>query len=465
MLRITRDDIQRIGDEATLLHFLEEKLNLPIPEGLTLEDITIKFAKFALGLSGAVANQVLDCQELSVLPGKPSGIILIRFNSESGYAETLRAIAESLDRPGRNPASLRFICMNEYCQPFAFAYFSDSEPKDWQSAVLNIRAWTQDNTHIHTSSEHELPVNFFAEKSSVEFEDNAEDKVEINELSVIEPISPDGLLSKLENIGTPLGRHEEILIGITPGYVRAFVINEYTYTYKQMLDEDSEDIKIIKRLPEPNRKWRCGSAQHLICIPSSKIWKWPWSDAKSELEAEHIFAANYPAISAHLKRHKTRLKNRSIAHQGEFYWELAPKKLFSMTEESKIIYKTRSHSMQATYDDLQGFPLSASFLIPTTDLSLLAILNSKLFDWFAQRKYQYLKIKALDFAKKNMVKAPIAPRTEAQKAELSGLVQQILGDPDSPKVSDIEREIDQLVYKLYELTPAEIALIEEETNQ
>ena len=27
---ITRDDIQRVGDEETLLHFLKEKLNLPI---------------------------------------------------------------------------------------------------------------------------------------------------------------------------------------------------------------------------------------------------------------------------------------------------------------------------------------------------------------------------------------------------------------------------------------------------
>ena len=59
-----------------------------------------------------------------------------------------------------------------------------------------------------------------------------------------------------------------------------------------------------------------------------------------------------------------------------------------------------------------------------------------------------------------MVKAPIASRTEEQKAELSDLVQQILDDPYNFEVPDIEREIDQLVYKLYELTPAEIALIE-----
>ncbi len=461
---ITREDIQRIGDEDTLLHFLEEKLNLSIPEGLPLEDITTKFGKHALGLSGVVANQVLDCQELSVSSGKSSGIILIRFNSESGYTEALRVVAEGLDRLGRNPMDLRFICMNEYFRPFAFSNFEGSESQDWQTAVLNIRVWTQENTHIHTSSEHELPVNFFCEEFSIESGNNTKDKIEINEFDVIESTSSASLLTKLEGNGTPLSTHEEILIGITPGYTRAFVINEYTY--KQILDEDSESIRLIKRLPEPNQKWRCDSA-YLICIPSSKIIQWPWSEAKNELEAEHIFAANYSAVSTHLKRYKIRLENRSPVHQGEFYWELAPRNLFSMTENPKIMYKTLSPSMQATYDDLKGLPLSTSFLIPTTDLSLLAVLNSKLFNWYAHKKFRSPdpKIKALAFTKQNMVKAPIALRTEEQKAELLGLVQQILDTPDSPKIPDIEREIDQLIYKLYELTDAEIALIEEESNK
>jgi hypothetical protein len=38
-------------------------------------------------------------------------------------------------------------------------------------------------------------------------------------------------------------------------------------------------------------------------------------------------------------------------------------------------------------------------------------------------------------------------------------------NPNNLEVHNIEREIDQLVYELYELTPAEIALIEEETSQ
>ena len=38
---ITRDDIQRIGDEDTLIHFLEEKLKLPIPEKASLAQIAL----------------------------------------------------------------------------------------------------------------------------------------------------------------------------------------------------------------------------------------------------------------------------------------------------------------------------------------------------------------------------------------------------------------------------------------
>ncbi len=120
--------------------------------------------------------------------------------------------------------------------------------------------------------------------------------------------------------------------------------------------------------------------------------------------------------------------------------------------------------MRAAYDLSCKFLYAATLFIPTTDLSVLAILNSKLFNWYAQNKFSNPQNKQLSFTKKNMVEAPIAPRMEEQKVELSDLVQQILDASDSPKVSDIEREIDQLVYKLYELTDAEIALIEEETN-
>ena len=492
MLRITRDDIQRIGDEATLLHFLEEKLNLPIPEGLTLEDITIKFAKFALGLSGAVANQVLDCQELSVLPGKPSGIFLIRFDSESGYAETLRAIAESLDRPGRNPASLRFICMNEYCQPFAFAYFNSSQSKDWQSAVLNIRAWTQENTHIHTSSEHELPRGFFSVSEDGgnplgknvppdEPEKNREisppeDQGSVSQSSR-ESTSPDGLLTKLENIGTPLGQQAEIHSGhrIQPGCKDAFVLGKSKY--QQLVNADPKSKELIKPVVRtlPESRWK-PERKHLILIFSSEFFKeWPWSDANNETKAEQIFSKTYPVISKHLYNYRNRLKDRAASSKGKFYWELptcepTPEQ-HPEFYQPKIIYHADGMSLSAGYDKSGSFILgNYTPFIPTEDLSLLAILNSKLFHFYAKAKFQaefkrVMPENYLTFKKENMVTFPIANRTKTQKAELSDLVQQILDAPNSPAVPALEEEINMLVYDLYQLTAVEIALIEEETNK
>lgn len=443
---ITRDDIQRIGDEDTLLHFLEEKLNLPIPKGLPFEDITTKFAKFALGLSGVVTSQVLDCQELIVLPRESSGIILIRFNSELGYAEVLRLVAEGLGKLGHNPADLRFICMNEYFQPFAFANFNDSESKDWQTAILNIRAWTQENTHIHTSVEHELPTDFFP-------------NVSINQPIV--STSPGVLLAKLENIGIPLSRDVDIYRGISLGYKKAFVINQ---DISEQLVKDPNSKELIKVFPDEVEKWRW-KPRNIIYIPSSKNKEWPWSGITNEREAEQVFKKVYPAISTRMKKKKKRLKEAKI--QVEFYWEFPATPKYEKLKQPKIIFLGNDTSMRAAYDASCKFLYAAAVFIPTEDYSLLAILNSKLFDWYARKKFRAKdpKIKALAFKKENMEKAPIAPRTKKQEAELSDLVQQILDDPNSPKVRDLEREIDQLVYRLYDLTPAEIALIEEETNK
>ena len=60
-----------------------------------------------------------------------------------------------------------------------------------------------------------------------------------------------------------------------------------------------------------------------------------------------------------------------------------------------------------------------------------------------------------------MRNVPIADRTAEQKAEVSRLVEQILVDPQSDGVREIEREINELVYQLYGLTDAEIELIKQ----
>ena len=474
---ITRDDIQSINDAASLMQFLDEKLGLPIPEGLNLRQIVTDFSPYSLGLSRDIANVVLDCQEISVSPGEPSGIFLIRFGDEPDYAEIVRRVSVALDRRGRNPGDFRFICAGENYQPFAFAYFSDSAEGDWQNAELTVFSWIETKTVVHTGAKHELPDVFFPEppssKSESEHAENFDETEADYEKEVVHPDdsdnrsgdnrvpspTPDSLLAKLQEVGTLLRHHVNIYSGVHTGYRQAFVIEDAS-TYERMLSEHPSSAAIIKPMVDvPSRKKWKAESKHLIYIPSGRNRQWPWSGALNESEAEQIFADAYPAVHEHLNNYRDDLKSRT--QQGEFYWESPSSKRSDLLEHPKIIYPySRGNSMRACYEESGAFILTPSFFIPTEDLSLLAVLNSKLFSWWARSECLAPRGNRLDFKKGTMEVFPVAKRTEEQKSALARYVQLILEDPDSHEVLAHEEEIDALVYNLYRLTPAEIALIE-----
>ena len=515
---ITQDDIQGIGDEETLLHFLQEKLNLSISEGATLEQIALPLPLPFLGIDESIAEQIRDCRDLSGNPKKSSGRrrpFLIRFRSKQNYPEILRDVANSLSQKYADPADLFFICATESFQPFAFAYFNDSSAGDWSTSPLTLLAWTQKNTYIHTSYEHELSASFFTHESSVEFDGVSDDNIDFEEekgfsekdvpsnetevnaeddplkklgdapldraakrtssgyvyptLGIIQ--TPDHtdhrvkrtssrcLLAKLENSGTPL-EHFNIYDGITVRYPEAFLISEPQH--RELIDADTKSCMLIKSQLQLNLKWRATSTS-LICIPNSDEKSWPWSDSESVVKAEEIFAKHYPAIRGHLRNYRDEL--RTPNYKGKFYWELPSYKYYSELRKSKIVCPYTGNSMRACYDQSGAVVLKPAFFIPTESLSLLAILNSTLFDWYAKTKYQEKSKGPIEFKQSNIASFPVAAETIEQKAELSNLVQQILNSSDSPEVPAIERKIDALVYKLYDLTASEIELIEEESNQ
>ncbi len=134
-------------------------------------------------------------------------------------------------------------------------------------------------------------------------------------------------------------------------------------------------------------------------------------------------------------------------------------------EKPKIIYRRIAQSLDAIYDTVGSYGLDTTFFIPTKDLSLLAILNSRLFDWYARHKVLPLNDPwaggGLQFFAQYMEKVPIAERTTEQKIALSELVERILEDPNGDQVREIEQEIDTLVYELYGLTDDEIELIQQ----
>ena len=457
---ITRDDIQGIGDAASLMQFLDEKLGLPIREDAIFERIALPLPLPFLGLDDSVAEQVQDCYEIRIRPGGTSRDrkpFLVRFRKKAGYPGVLRQVRDGLQQQGYDPANCRFICTSEDFQPFAIAYFSESAPEDWQSAELTIRSWTEENTSIHTAYEHNL-ANLFLQEDPV-VPDPEPNPIQPSPVPS-EPPSRNGLLDKLRNVGAPLSRHWNVFGGIVTGCDRAYVID--ASKRRELIDIDSnssELIKVLNRVPR-RIKWRAAT-EYLIYIPSSQHKRWAWTHARDEAEAERIFGDAYPAIHAHLSGYRETLSDSDAPHKGKFFWEFRGRDKSPEFQPSKIVYPLSGGSMRACYDTTGALALGSIHFIPTEDLSLLAILNSKLFGWYAQTECKVPGRSILHFTKVNMQKVPIADRTEEQKAALTEFVQLILDEPDSREVPALEEEIDALVYNLYGLTPAEIALIEE----
>ena len=280
--------------------------------------------------------------------------------------------------------------------------------------------------------------------------------------------SPDiiTLLARLQNTGTQLSelRQNEFYFGIKTGCNDAFIIDAITFEELIAVNPESRDfIKPLLRGRNLHR-WKANSAnEYLIVIASSTNREWPWSGARNVSEAERIFAETYPAVYQHLNGHRDRLIARD--DQGKFYWELRSCSYYDRFEKPKIIYPDISPLMRACYDTTKAYCLQTTYILPTEDLSLLAILNSQLIDWYARHKFQSLNDPwaggGLRFIAQYMRHVPIADRTAEQKAALSELVERILANPESDQVREIEREIDALVYQLYGLTEAEIELIKQ----
>ena len=252
--------------------------------------------------------------------------------------------------------------------------------------------------------------------------------------------------------------------GIKTGFNDAFIIDSLTYEW--LIIEDPNSRNIIKPLLRGRnlRKWEADTGnEYLIVIPSSTNRSWSWSHAQDLEVAEQIFAETYPAIYQHLRRYRDRLIERQ--DQGEYYWELRSCTYYDEFEKPKIVYPDISRFMRACYDTTGAYCLQTTYIIPTEDLSLLAILNSRLVDWYARHKFQSLNDPwaggGLRFIAQYMRNLPIAERNEEQQALLSHLVQRIHEDPEGDQVRDIEKEIDDMVYQLYGLTDAEIDLIKQ----
>ena len=109
---------------------------------------------------------------------------------------------------------------------------------------------------------------------------------------------------------------------------------------------------------------------------------------------------------------------------------------------------------------------SAYFLLPPSGIEskfLLGVLNSSALRFYLSLIAETSGMGTSRWINNYVKEFPIPEAACDQQALIVELVDQILNvkrtDPDAD-VSDLENEIDQIVYLLYDLTPEEIAIVE-----
>ena len=310
---------------------------------------------------------------------------------------------------------------------------------------------------------------------------------------------------KFKATGKPLSEWEiNINRGVLTGYNEAFIID--ATAKNELIKKDPNSAKVLKRLLRGRdvEKYATNFQElWLIFFPKGFTIKkmlninqdfddqdfivnepMPRYGYIEYNEAWDYITANYPAIANHLFPFKQNAEKR--ADQGDYWWELRACDYYNEFEKEKLVWaetmrvhKTGDRSFpRFGYDNNQLFTDKTAFIgVGERIKYLLAVLNSSIGRWLIQEYVTKLDTGGYMMQKTFLDKIPIYFPTDNEEKPFVEIVDKIIEakstDPQANTI-ELEKEIDKMVYKLYELTYEEVKVVdpdftltltEEEYNQ
>ncbi len=172
----------------------------------------------------------------------------------------------------------------------------------------------------------------------------------------------------------------------------------------------------------------------------------------------------YPAIKAHLDSHWDDIAKRS--DQGDTPYHLRNCAYLEDFEKEKIVWAEMADEPRFIYDNKGFLTNQTCYFIARDDKYLFAILNSKAIYFFMRQMASNLGEGAFRWIKQFIELLPIpkiTPKNQELARKITDCAKKILQtkekDPNA-NTQELEKEIDALVYQLYNLTDAEIKIIE-----
>ncbi len=275
--------------------------------------------------------------------------------------------------------------------------------------------------------------------------------------------SNDRIISKIERNSTKLNDICFVSKGMDTGLNKAFIVNSKIV----------KDNKIEKSILRPLIK-NSDIHKYLINKPSLYLI---YTDNYTKID-------DYPNTKKFLERFKTELTNRWAYKVGNCRWfslsTLRSKELFDNSKQKIYTpYRATQNTFALDNKRLYGMTDTTIIVMKRSDINilfLLGLLNSKLFNFYI-RLTGKKKGKSIEYFADYLKNLPIKILPESERQPLIKLVNGILSQKKflnkmdnkntnqrvkiEEDIQKIDRQIDELVYKIYGITDEEKKIIEE----
>jgi len=285
-------------------------------------------------------------------------------------------------------------------------------------------------------------------------------------------------MSKISSQGTLLGKLANVNQGILSGVDKVtqkhldkfpglnlekgegvFVIDLNGY---QLLKEDSKILKPWFKNSDVNRYHTSLNPKEFLIYAT-----------------RDLIIENYTAVYKHLLKYEEIIKARN-SDRGEIqaalkegkWWVIFAARKNIKFSSPKIVVPQRNYRNTFGYNETDWYASGDVYFITINESSkasislkyILALLNSKIYYLWLYHKGKR-KGEMLELYQKPLSEIPIKVISSVEQKPFIALVNGILDEKAryvTVDTSALEREIDQLVYALYGLTPEEIEIVENE---
>lgn len=239
-----------------------------------------------------------------------------------------------------------------------------------------------------------------------------------------------------------------------------------------MVKEFKLEKAIVKKFirPQNYKKYHASNLTYFLIYPYNK---------DNDVIPETILKNDYPNCYAFLKDYKNELNNRkdsrtTIREKGIAWYSLMRRVDLNEIDSEKIVFYDVGMHPNFILDNsncIFGGGTSHSLRIKDTSFNskyVLSLLNSKLLEWVI---YDFCPVKmgnARKYGLDYMRKLPIKAASPTKQKALIDLVDKIieLKNTDlTTSTSKLEKQIDIMVYHLYNLTYEEAKIIDPELSE